>query len=356
MAEVEFERRGRLGLITLNRPEALNALTHGMVHAMTERLGAWAEDPGVALVAIQGTGDRAFCAGGDIRALYEAGRPGGASGAANWQFYADEYHLNALIKRFPKPYIAIMDGIVMGGGVGVAIHGSLRIATERTLFAMPETGIGLFPDVGGTWFLPRLPGKLGLWLGLTGARVRGMDCVRAGICDVFLDSESVEDALEWLAEGPWDAADEGSLDPLTVLRAPEAELITISADRPHPSLDLVDGPFGAESVEALLAALDAAGDWGQDQRRVIETKSPTCTRIAFRQIRAGATLDFSACMALEYRLARFCMTHGDFYEGVRATIIEKDGAARWTPSRLTDADNAYVETAFATLGPDELRV
>lgn len=356
MADVELRRHGRLGLITLNRPEALNALTHAMVHEMTAQLTAWAEDDGVALVAIAGEGDRAFCAGGDIRALWDAGKPGGEAGRANWAFYADEYKLNALIHRYPKPYVSVMDGIVMGGGVGVSIHGSLRIATERTVFAMPETGIGLFPDVGATWFLPRLPGQLGLWLGLTGARVRGMDCVRAGLCDLFLDSESLEEALQFLAEGPWDEDAGGETDPLKLLTGPLSELASVTADRAHPSQELVDGPYAGESVEAVLDALAAEGNWGEEQRATILGKSPTCTRIAFRQIRAGADLSFEDCMALEYRLARFCMTHGDFYEGVRATIIDKDGAPKWSPASLAEADDGFVEQAFAPLGDDDLSV
>ena len=334
-ADILFERRGRLGLITLNRPKALNALTHDMALALERQLDLWRDDPGVAVVAIQGAGDKAFCAGGDIRVLYDAGRPGGANGRNNWQFYADEYRLNTKIKRYPKPYVALMDGIVMGGGVGVSVHGSLRIATERTLFAMPETGIGLFPDVGGTWFLPRLPGQVGMWLGLTGSRLRGADTVAAGVCDRFVEAAELPSFLDALAAG----------------EVPSAPL-----DRPAlEHRDEIDRTFAGDSVESILTALECAGsDWAARQRASILAKSPTCTRIALRQIRAGAGLDFEDCMRLEYRLARFCMTRPDFYEGVRAVILDKDNAPQWNPATLAEADDAHVAPAFALLGEEEL--
>jgi enoyl-CoA hydratase/carnithine racemase len=334
-ADILFERRGRLGLVTLNRPKALNALTHGMALRLERQLDEWRDDDAVAVVAIQGAGDKAFCAGGDIRVLYDAGRPGGANGRNNWQFYADEYRLNTKIKRYPKPYVALMDGIVMGGGVGVSVHGSLRVATERTMFAMPETGIGLFPDVGGTWFLPRLPGQVGMWLGLTGSRLRGADTVAAGVCDWLVEAAELPSLLEALATG---------------------EVPTPPSVRPVlEHMDEIERTFAGDSVESILAALDRSGlDWAARQRASILAKSPTCTRIAFRQIREGANLDFEDCMRLEYRLARFCMTRPDFYEGVRAVIIDKDNAPKWTPATLAEADNAHVAPAFAPLGDEEL--
>ena len=334
-ADILFERRGRLGLITLNRPRALNALTHDMALRLERQLDLWRDDEGVAVVAIQGAGDKAFCAGGDIRVLYDAGRPGGANGRNNWQFYADEYRLNTKIKRYPKPYVALMDGIVMGGGVGVSVHGSLRIATERTIFAMPETGIGLFPDVGGTWFLPRLPGQVGMWLGLTGSRLRGADAVAAGVCDRFVEAAELPSFLDALATG---------------------EVPSPPPDRPAlKHRDEIDRTFAGDSVESILTALECAGsDWAARQRASILAKSPTCTRIAFRQIRAGANLDFADCMRLEYRLARFCMTRPDFYEGVRAVILDKDNAPQWTPATLAEADDAQIAPAFAPLGEEEL--
>ena len=332
--EILFEQRGQLGLVTLNKPESLNALTYGMVTALDAQLDIWAGDDSISAVAIRGAGEKAFAAGGDIRWLYENGR-GGKTGEKNFRFFADEYRLNRRIKRYPKPYIGIMDGIVMGGGVGVSIHGSTRIATERTMFAMPETGIGLFPDVGATYFLPRLPGELGMWLGLTGARLKGADAVRAGICDTYVQSEVLEKVLDDLARGGGFSA--------------------VPADPPD-MMDDVNTSFGEGSVEAVLSSLEAQGaDWAAKQAKTIGSKSPTSTRIAFRQIREGAGLDFEDCMRLEYRLARYCMTHPDFYEGVRAVILDKDNAPQWSPATLQEATDDFIAEAFAPLGPDELQ-
>ena len=351
-ADILFERRGRLGLITLNRPKALNALTHDMALALERQLDDWRGDRGVEVVAIQGGGEKAFCAGGDIRVLYDAGR---ADGRNNFQFYADEYRLNTKIQRYPKPYVALMDGIVMGGGVGVSVHGSLRIATERTLFAMPETGIGLFPDVGGTWFLPRLPGRVGIWLGLTGSRLKGKDAVRAGVCDFFLESAHIPELIEFFAyERPGDRS-LPPYDPRVSMFSPSCDLTLWQSFEPLDLAAEIDSHFSGDSVESILNnLLESETEWAMGQRSAILAKSPTCTRIAFRQIRAGASLAFEDCMALEYRLARFCMTQPDFYEGVRAVILDKDNAPRWTPATLAEADDAHVAPAFAPLGDEEL--
>ncbi|SDZ75703.1 enoyl-CoA hydratase/isomerase family protein [Rubrimonas cliftonensis] len=343
MDDIIFERRGGLGLVTLNRPKALNALTHAMALALDARLRDWRDDAGVQAVAIVGAGERAFCAGGDVRALWEAGRGDPArDGARNWRFYADEYRLNALIHRYQKPYVAFMDGIVMGGGVGVSIHGARRVSGDATLFAMPETGIGLFPDVGATWFLPRLPGETGMWLGLTGARLKAADAGAAGLCDLHVPSAAQAAAVEALAAADLSAG----------LAAVDAALAPFAADPGPANLPRlradIDRLFSGGGVEAVLAALDGdGGEWAAEQAAAIRAKSPSSTRIAFRQLREGRALDFAACMALEYRLARFCMVSPDFYEGVRAVVIDKDAAPRWRPSALAEADDAHVAGAFA---------
>jgi enoyl-CoA hydratase len=349
MTDILFEEIGKLGLVTLNRPAQMNALTHDMALMLEERLLHWRGAPHVAAVAIEGAGPRAFCAGGDVRALYDQGC---ADGRLNWQFYADEYRLNALIKEYPKPYVALMDGIVMGGGVGVSIHGRRRVAGDATLFAMPETGIGLFPDVGGTWFLPRMPGQTGMWLALTGARLRAADAVEAGVCHAYVPSARHGALLEALADElePGDDADAALDAAIARFAAQPPEGGTLSALRPT-----IDRCFAGDSVEAALAALTADGsDWAAAQAAAIRAKSPTCTRIAFRQVREGAGMTlFRDAMRLEYRLARFCMTHPDFYEGVRAAIVDKDGAPRWRPATLEEADEASVAPAFAPLPPAE---
>lgn len=354
--EILFEQRGRLGLITLNRPKAMNALTYGMIKALDRQLNAWALDDAIKVVAIQGAGDKAFAAGGDIRWLYDNGQ-GGKTGEKNFEFFADEYRLNTRIKRFPKPYVGVMDGIVMGGGVGVSIHGSHRFVTERTMFAMPETGIGLFPDVGATYFLPRMPGSFGMYCGLTGARLTNDDAVQ--LLDAQpLTAKDVPKLLDWLSGN----GDLGMLDTFTTSFLDAIGLGPTNdwqnADLSHlPSAHSINEAFSLPGVDQILDCLKTQStDWGAKKCRAILSKSPTSTRIAFRQIQEGATLDFEDCMRLEYRLARYCMTHPDFYEGVRAVILDKDNAPQWSPATLTEATDDFVAEAFRSLGPDELQL
>jgi enoyl-CoA hydratase len=338
--EIIFERRGAIGLVTLNRPKALNALTHDMCLQLKARLDLWARHPGVQTVVIQGAGDRAFCAGGDIRTLYESGKAGTDYA---FDFYRDEYLLNAAIKHFPKPYVALIRGFVMGGGVGVSVHGSHRIADETTLFAMPETGIGLFPDVGGSWFLPRMPGELGMYLGLTGARLRTSDALYAGVATHFVPGAKHPLLIDRLAEG------------VEVDTALRGFTETVSDTYLLAHRDKIDSVFSRATVEHVLAALDAdATDFAADAAQVIRTKSPTATKLAFRQIREGSALDFDACMRMEYRLVNRVIAGHDFYEGVRATIIDKDGAPRWRPGSISQVSDADIDAYFASLGEKEL--
>jgi enoyl-CoA hydratase len=340
--EVLFERRGAAGLITLNRPKALNALTHGMCLAMKAQLGAWASDAGVKSVIVRGQGERAFCAGGDIRALYDSGRAGTPYAL---DFYRDEYRLDAAIKHFPKPYVALIRGIVMGGGVGVSINGSHRVADESAVFAMPETGIGLFPDVGGSYFLPRLPGETGMYLALTGARLKTADMVAAGLATHFVPAAKTETLVEQLAAGESPDAALGALAQATAA-APLAE---------HRAI--VDRCFAGATVEAILAALDAnGGEWARAAAATIRTKSPTSLKVAHRQLREGRRLEFDDCMRMEFRMVNRVVAGHDFYEGVRATIIDKDGAPKWRPDRLADVGDADVAAYFAPLGEKELKL
>ena len=339
-ADILFEKRGAVGLITLNRPKALNALTHGMAAQMHAKLKQWAGDTAVKTVIVQGAGERAFCAGGDIRTLYDSGKAGTPYAL---DFYRDEYLLNATIKHYPKPYVALIRGIVMGGGVGVSLHGSHRIADESTLFAMPETGIGLFPDVGGSFFLPRLPGALGMFLGLTGARLKTPDALYAGVATHFVPAVKREALLTALAAGA----------------PPDAALRGLSEDVPGTFLvehrEKIDRIFAEKSVETILAALDADHtDWSADTARTIRAKSPTATKLAFRQIREGASKDFDDCMRMEFRMVNRVIAGHDFYEGVRATIIDKDGAPNWRPAALAEVRDAEIDGYFAPLGAKEL--
>jgi enoyl-CoA hydratase len=338
--EIIFEKRGAIGFITLNRPKALNALTHAMCLSMKVQLDAWRTDDAVKCVVVQGEGERAFCAGGDVRALYESGKAGTPY---IFDFYRDEYILNAAIKHYSKPYIALLRGIVMGGGVGVSVHGSHRIADESMLFAMPETGIGLFPDVGGSFFLPRLPGELGMYLGLTGARLKTADALYAGVATHFVPAAKHEALIAALESGtPADA----------VLRelSENPRSATLSELRA-----VIDRIFSGSSIEAILSALDAEGtDWARETAKTIRTKSPTATKLAYRQIREGKNLSLDDCMRMEFRMVNRVIAGHEFYEGVRATIIDKDGAPHWKPAQLADVSDADIDAYFAPLGNKEL--
>ena len=337
---VLFEKRGAAGLITLNRPKALNALTHGMCLSMTMQLKAWAVHDDVKVVVIQGSGERAFCAGGDIRSLYESG-VNKTPYALN--FYRDEYVINALIKHYPKPYVALINGIVMGGGVGVSVHGSHRIANETTTFAMPETGIGLFPDVGGSYFLPRMEGQVGMYLALTGARLKTVDTLYSGVATHFVPMKDWPALIEDLAAGK-------SVDRAVDRKGEELPAGFLAGHRTS-----IDKIFARNSVEEILAALDADHtDWSRDTAKTIRAKSPTATKLAFRQVREGASLDFDDCMKMEWRMVNRVVAGHDFYEGVRATIIDKDGAPKWKPAELSEVSNADIDAYFASLGSKEL--
>lgn len=336
---VLFEKRGAAGLITLNRPKALNALTHGMCLQITAQLHAWASDDAVKCVVVRGAGDRAFCAGGDIRSLYESGI---SKSPYALNFYRDEYVLDAAIKHYPKPYIALINGIVMGGGVGVSVHGSHRIANETTTFAMPETGIGLFPDVGGSYFLSRCPGETGMYAALTGVRLRAADLHYTGIATDFVEHGSRDAFIQALENGdlPGNLVSEftGCVVGTDVWEKSTLELLRAK----------IDATFSAVSVEEILDRLDRDDtDWSCDTAKTIRAKSPTSTKITFRQLREGAKLCFNECMKMEYRMVHRIVAGHDFYEGVRATIIDKDGAPKWQPAELAQVSDADVDTYFA---------
>ena len=337
-ADILFEAQGALGLITLNRPKAMNALTLDMIHAMTERLGEWAEDTDIAAVLIRGAGDKAFCAGGDVLALIRPDNEAFIEG-----FFRDEYRLNRLIFRYPKPYIALIDGIVMGGGVGLSVHGRYRIASERTLFAMPETGIGMFPDVGGAYFLPRLPGELGMYLGLTGSRLKAADCIHTGLAEGFVPMDRHGDLLGGLADGRW---------PETLL----AELGGDAGEAPVAEhREKIGRCFSAGSVEEIIARVGAEdGEWAEKTLAALGRMSPTALKIAFRQIREGRELDFEDCMMLEYRVSQRVVPGHDFREGVRALLVDKDMRPHWAPGTLADVTNEQIDGVFAPLPGGDL--
>ncbi|MBN9062086.1 MAG: 3-hydroxyisobutyryl-CoA hydrolase [Rhizobiales bacterium 65-9] len=341
-SDIICERIGAAGVVTLNRPRALNALNLAMVRAMTPALREWAGDPAVTRVVVRGAGDRAFCAGGDIRALYDQGLAGDRESAL--AFWREEYRLNAMIARYPKPYVSLIDGICMGGGVGLSLHGSHRVAGDRYLFAMPEVGIGFFPDVGATYALPRLPGHAGLWLALTGDRVKAADAVALGLATSRVSSSALPALTDDLIAGR-------DVQAAIAARAAPAEEGPLAAER-----SVIDRCFGGASVEETLARLDReASPFAAAAAATIRAKSPTSLKIAFEQMRRGAELDFEAAIALEFRIVTRIIEGRDYYEGVRAVIIDKDNAPRWTPATLDGVSPADVAAYFAPLGPNEWR-
>jgi len=343
--DILFERRGAAGIVTLNRPKALNAVTHAMVLSLRAQLDRWADDASVTRVVITAAGGRAFSAGGDIRALYDLGKAGRHDEAL--QFWRDEYPLNAAIKNFRKPYVALIDGIAMGGGVGISVHGSHRVAGDRFSFAMPEVGIGFFPDVGATWFLARMPGELGTYCALTGERFGTADAIASRVATHRIPSARFAALLEGLT---------GTVSVDAVLAAfaePAGEGPIVR----HKST--IDRLFTGDRVENILAALDREGSsdtadaqWARQTAVTIRAKSPLSLKLALAQVRRGKNWDFGTCMSMEFRIVSRIIHGHDFYEGVRAVIIDKDNQPRWRPATLPDVGEADVERHFAPLASE----
>jgi enoyl-CoA hydratase/carnithine racemase len=339
-ADILFERRGTAGLITLNRVHALNAVSHDMVRALARQLAEWEHDPAVTRVVVTTNGGRAFSAGGDLRALYDLGRTGRYDEML--AFFRDEYGLNARIKRYRKPYVALIDGVVMGGGVGLSIHGSHRVAGDAFTFAMPEVGIGFFPDVGATWFLPRLPGELGTYCALTGDRLDPADAMACGLATHRVPSAAFPDLLEALCGAV-------AVDAQLAAFAQGGGEGRLARHRP-----LIDRLFSGHRVEDILARLDATeravdGDFAHAAAAMIRAKSPLSLKLALALLRRGRMLTFDECMRTEYRVVCRVVRGHDFYEGIRAVIIDKDQAPHWRPSALEAISDAEVERHFAPL-------
>ena len=347
--EILFERRGGVGFVLLDRPGALNALSLTLIEAFDARLKVWAEDPAVEAVVVRGAGNRAFCAGGDVRSIWEGGRSVGGPAS---DLFRREYMLIRRIKVLAKPYIALVDGIAMGGGVGVCVHGSHRVATERTTIALPETRIGLFPDVGSSHFLPRLPGALGLYLGLTGARLKAADAIAAGLADRYVESAKLPDLEAALAAADWSGGDAHGV--------VAATLDAFAGEAGEPSLTerraAIERCFGQDSIEAILAALEAeGGDWAERTLETLGACSPTSLKVTFEQLRRGRTLGFDEAMIMEFRLSQAFLARHDFHEGIRAAVIDKDNAPKWRPDTLAEVTPDLVEAHFAPLGERDLR-
>jgi enoyl-CoA hydratase len=355
--EIQLDHEGGVATLTINRPKALNALTLDNYRRFAPALRAWARDPSVHAVVVRGAGERAFCAGGDVRAVYEAGR--GISGASDLPavFFREEYELIRCIHRFPKPYIAIIDGITMGGGAGMSVNGAYRIATDRTLFAMPETAIGLFPDVGATRFLNRCPGHLGRYLGLTGARLGAADALYCGFATHFVPHDRVAELVEAFGGLVRKTGTESDrIDAALARLTKDPGQAPLAALRPA-----IDRCFAGGSLEEILEALAAEAatggthaGWAAETRTALLAKSPTSLKVTLHQLMIGGAYDLESALTLEYRLTQHVMAAHDFYEGVRAMLIDKDQAPRWHPATLAEVSDSMVDSYFAPIGSREL--
>lgn len=349
--EVLLEKVGRAGVITMNRPKVLNALNMSMVQQILPQLKKWEIDNDTDIVIIKGNG-RAFCAGGDIRAVTEAGKVGSRLAQ---DFFLQEYTLNNAIGSCKKPYVALIDGITMGGGVGLSVHGRFRVATEKTLFAMPETAIGLFPDVGGGFFLPRLQGKLGLFLALTGFRLKGRDVHKAGIATHFVESTKIGDLEKELVE-----LKSPSVDRLSELLACYHDQTTLDSEKPfvlEKHMADINRWFTSDTVEGIIRNLKEDGsEFAMKQVETLAKMSPTSMKMTLRQLREGTSMSLSEDLVMEYRLTQACIRGHDFYEGVRAVLVDKDHNPQWKPSTLEEVTDAMVDEWFLPLGEADLKL
>ncbi|GFO30323.1 3-hydroxyisobutyryl-coa hydrolase, mitochondrial [Plakobranchus ocellatus] len=347
--EVLFQTKGSAGWITLNRPKALNALNLSMVRKIYPQLQQWETDQNVGLVVIKGAGVKAFCAGGDIRAVTEAGRKGDPM---SQNFFKEEYILNHKIGSYKKPYVALIDGITMGGGVGLSVHGMFRVATEKTMFAMPETAIGLFPDVGGGHFLPQLPGKMGVYLALTGFRLKGRDVKSVGVATHFVETSKItelEEKLEALPPTVSPAEVEAVLNDFQSQSKVEAnkELVL------QPHLSEIDRLFAGSTVEAIFTDLEKEGSqWATQQLETLKKMSPTSMKITLRLLLEGRDKSLAEDLRVEYRLSQRCVEDHDFHEGVRAVLIDKDASPKWSPDKLEGVTDEKVNYYFSPLAAE----
>ena len=340
--EVLIRREGRAGRITMNRPKALNALTYPMIGQIAAALDAWHTDPAIGVILLDAVGDRALCAGGDVISLYESHAQG--AGFAR-RFWRDEYHLNAAIHRYPKPFVAIMDGIVMGGGIGLSAHARHRIVTERSMLAMPETGIGLVPDVGGTWLLARAQGELGTYLGLTGARMSGSDAIQAGFAQSYVTTAQLN-ALKASLIDP----DGGDVDGLI-----------LAAEEPVPPSPLaearkkIDRWFAFDTIEAISHELTTTTDpLAQKIRNDLKSKSPLALKATLAALRSARQMtSLEAALVQEYRLVVRLFERGEFNEGVRALLVDKDRAPKWQPPSLAEVTPTLIAELLAPFPPGE---
>lgn len=337
---------GNLGMITLNRPQTLNALSVEMILALDKQLKSWAQNPNIKAVIIQGAGEKAFCAGGDIRRVYEISED---YTAEPMQFFQYEYRMNHRIFQFPRPYIALVHGITMGGGAGVSVHGSHRVGAENLRFAMPETGIGFYPDIGASYFLPRCLDRVGFYLALTGNIINAADALYAGIIDAIVPQQKFDALIAMLAETKFPADAHESVSQIINQFTVEVEPSSLLLHRYD-----IERCFSHQSIEAIIAALQhEKTPWAQTTLTTLLSRSPTSLKVTLRELQSSMLLSFDECMQMEYRITNRFLKNHDFYEGVRAAIIDKDKSPQWQPKTLAEVHATDVDAYFAPL-PQEL--
>ncbi|XP_045461435.1 3-hydroxyisobutyryl-CoA hydrolase, mitochondrial isoform X1 [Harmonia axyridis] len=340
--DVILEEINNKGIITLNRPKVLNALDLSMVKKIVPALQKWEKD-GKVCVIVKGAGEKSFCAGGDVKNIVLDGMKGGKLGH---EFFREEYAMNGMIGNYKIPYIALIDGIVMGGGVGLSVHGKYRVATERSLFAMPETQIGLFPDVGGSYFLPRLKGKIGSYLALTGERLKGADLLKAKIATHYITSNKLQDLENAIVQCQSASEIERTLDKFSIQDNNPFVL--------EPVIDKIDACFSSNSVEQIFERLEKDGsDWAIKTLGKLKKMSPTSLKVTLKIINEGKKLSLIEALQVEYRVAVGCLSHHDFYEGVRALLVDKDQNPKWKPSTVREVTDDIVDRHFARLSEDK---
>ncbi|MBA2711286.1 MAG: enoyl-CoA hydratase/isomerase family protein [Tatlockia sp.] len=344
-SDIVFSREQHIGLVTLTRPQALNALNLSMIKALQQQLELWQKDDAIHAVVVQAEEGKAFCAGGDVRWLYEAGL---AEDPEQMQFFWHEYRLNHYIHQFKKPYIALMDGITMGGGVGISLHGSHPVATERFVFAMPETGIGFFPDIGASYLLARCPSATGLYLGLSGNRLNAHEALSLGLIKKVINSEQLPQLLTTLVNTNLAADAHHRVSACLQNLASPLEKSAI-----EDGLASINSCFAKDKVEAIFQALDLRADeWSLSLKRTLEQKAPLSLKVTLAQIQKAKTLSLADCLKMDYRLVNHFMQDSDFYEGIRALLVDKDKSPKWQPESLSLIDDAKVQRYFEKMTDD----
>lgn len=338
---------GTVGLITLNRPATINALNLEMCISIEEKLAQWQRMGQIKCVVIRGEGDKGFCAGGDIRYVYDQGRLGAKKSR---KFFWHEYRMNRRIFHFPKPFIALMHGVTMGGGAGISVHGSHRVGAENLLFAMPETGIGFFPDIGASYFLPRCTGKTGYYLGLSGARIHIADCLYTGIVDHLVPKADFENLINALVEARFN--DNSNMQVSDLINSFSMDLDGMDIYKPdlleHRSY--INQIFSLNTMEDILEGLDKSdNEWCQGVLASLLEKSPTSLKVTLKELQLGSQMDFDDCIKLEYKIVNRFLNHPDFYEGIRSVVIDKDKKPIWRPNTLEGLPDEVIQECFEPL-------